>query len=313
MTKRKTIFGAMIALVWLMALAPAALAQDTNRLSQLKISVWPEYDTSTVLVLLDGTLADKTNLPRQVSVLIPSAAKLTVTTFQNADGTLAPEQPNQTADDGGGYSRVTFTINQPNYRVEYYHDLLKGAPDKSLDFALKLAVPSDQVTLEIQQPLKASNFVLTPPTTTSRTDTDGFKYYSYQLLNVTAGQVVAAQAKYTKTDPSPSIQAAAPSAPATSAPAASSTPIPSSNDSILLLAGLVSLGLVGILGFFLYQRRARDAAETTAQKMSPRQFQRQRKRARGTENASVFCTKCGSPMDIDDNFCPKCGVKRRAV
>jgi hypothetical protein len=309
---RKIFMGALVALVWLVTLAPGALAQDPNRLSQLKISVWPEYDTSTVLVLLDGTLADKTNLPRQVSVLIPSAAKLNVTTWQNADGSLAPEQPNQAADDGDGYLRVTFTTSQPTYRVEYYHDLLKGSPDKSFDFALKLAASADQATLEIQQPLKATNFAVTPPTSNTRTDSESFKYFSYPFSNVTVGQIISAQAKYNKTDLSPSIQATAPAQLPTT-PASASTPSPSSNDSLLLLVGLVSLGLIALLGFFIYQQRSRAAEPATAQKMSSRQFQRQRRRARGTDSASLFCTKCGNPLGPADNFCPKCGAKRRAV
>ena len=73
MTTRRIFMGAMMlcALWAMLAAAPRAFAQDPNRLSQLKISVWPEYDQPAVLVMLDGTLADVTNLPRQVAVLIP--------------------------------------------------------------------------------------------------------------------------------------------------------------------------------------------------------------------------------------------------
>jgi hypothetical protein len=312
MKMRKILFGVMVALLLIASLTPIALAQDSNRLAQLKISVWPEYDTPTVLVLLDGVLADKTNLPREVSVLVPSTAKLTVTTWQNADGSLAPEQSNKTVDAGGGYTRVTFTTSQPQYRIEYYDDLLKGAPDKTMDFAYKAAVPADQVTLEIQQPLKATNFVLTPPTSNTRNDvTDGFKYFTYQFANVTAGQLISAQAKYTKADSNPSVQPVPTALPSTTA---SSTAAPSSNDSLMLLVGLVALGLVAVLGLFLYQQRSRQAERVGETKMSPRQFQRNRRRARGMDDsASVFCTQCGNTLGPDDNFCPKCGAKRRAV
>ncbi len=314
MTMRKVFVGAMAALVLLVSLAPAAFAQDPNRLSQLKISVWPEYDSPTVLVMLDGTLADKTNLPRSVSVLIPSNVNLTVTTWENTDGTLAPEQANQSTDAGDGFTRVTFTVSQPNYHVEYYHDLLKGSPDKTMDFQYKSSAPVDQALLEIQQPLKATNFVLTPTTSTTHTDSSGFKYYSYQFNNVTTNQVLTTQAKYTKSDPNPSFQPT-PASQVASAPAsAPATPnsASSSNDNLLLLVGLVSLGLIAILGFFIYQQRARATQPAASRKMSPRQFQQQRRRAKGTEGASAFCTKCGNPLGSDDNFCPKCGAQRRA-
>ena len=314
MKMRRMIFSATVALMLFASLTPIALAQDPNRLAQLKISVWPEYDKTTVLVMLDGLFADKTTLPREVSVWIPTAANLTVTTWENADQSLAPEQANTTTDAGDGYTRVTFTTSQPNYHVEYYHDALKGAPDKTLDFAIKSFSAVDQVALEIQQPLKASNFTVMPPTTNTRNGADGFKYFNYTFANVTAGQVIAAQARYTKTDPNPSVQGAP--APVATLPSfqPTTTATPSGSiDNLMLLAGLVSLGLVGILGFFFYQQRARNQEDTAAQKLSPRQFQRQRRRARGTETPTAFCTKCGSPLDDDDNFCPKCGAKRRVV
>lgn len=306
---REIIFGVTAALLLFAALTPGALAQDTNRLAQLNISVWPEYDAPTVLVLLDGTLADKTSLPRQVSVLIPATAKLTVTTFQNADGTLAPEQPNQTVDAGGGYTRVAFTTSQPQFRVEYYDDLLQGAPDKTMNFAFKSDAAIDAVTLEVKQPLKATNFALTPPAANSGTDSaDGLKFFTYQFTNLAAGQTIDAQAKYTKSDPSPSIQTLPAPLPSPAATA------PSSNDSLLLLVGLVTVGLVAVLGFFLYQQRARQVETAMETRLSPRQFQRQRRRAKGvSEGAPTFCVQCGGVLRPDDNFCPKCGAKRRVV
>lgn len=309
MILRKIFFGAMIALVFLLTLAPHALAQDPNRLTQLKISIWPEYDKPSVLVLLDGTLADKSGLPRDVSVLIPTGAELFVTTSENPDGSLAPEVSSKSIDLGDGYTRVTFTTTQPKFRVEYYHDILRGAPEKTLDYIYKSIGGVDQVTLEIQQPLQASNFAVTPATQTTRTAADGFKYSTLQFSNIAAGQTISAQAKYTKTDPNPSVQpqTAPPPAPATAPVTATD-----SSTNLFVLAGLVSLGLAAIVGFFLWQQRSREI-ETTAPQRTAKQFQRERRRARGNSSASVFCTQCGHSLGADDNFCPKCGTKRRAV
>lgn len=311
MMLRKTIFGVMLALIFLSALTPPVFAQDPNRLAQLKISVWPEYDTSTVLVLIDGTLADQSNLPRQVSVLVPASAELFVTTWENPDGSLAPEQSSKATDLGDGYRRVTFTITQPKYRVEYYHDILRGSPDKTMDFAFKAIAPADRATLEIQQPRQATNFAVTPATQNTRQGADGFKYFVSDFANVTAGQAISAQVKYTKTDPNPSVQPpAAPSA----QPATAPVPAADSTSSLLLLVGLVVLGLAAVLGYFLLQQRSREA-EQVAAKMSPRQFQRNRRRAKPAASGTlrVFCTQCGSTLGPDDNFCPTCGAKRRVV
>ena len=307
MKLRKIFLGVTIALAVLtFALPPRTFAQTPDRLTSLKISLWPEFDKPTVLVILDGILADASNLPRQISVLIPSNAQLTVATWANPDGSFAPEQLAQQTKQDDGYTRITFTIAQPTFRVEYYHDLLRGAPDKTLDFVYKSVGAIDAVSLEIQQPLKASNFAVTPATQTTRTDSDGFKYFGYAFSNIAAGQTITAQAKYTKTDPNPSVQNAPQPTPALVPIAA-----PTTNDSntLFLLIALVALGVTAILGFFLLQQRSQDrrpVANVGSNK------QRRDKRRGGAATATVFCTQCGRALGPEDNFCPKCGAKRRA-
>jgi hypothetical protein len=299
MKLRKIFFGVTIALAILTLLLPLrALAQTPDRLASLKISIWPEYDRSSVLVLLDGALADASNLPRPISVLIPSGAQLFVVTWENPDGSLAPEQTAQQIKQDDGYTRVTFTTAQPKFRVEYYHDLARGAPDKTLDFGYKSIGAVDAATVEIQQPLKATNFSTTPAPQNSRTDPDGFKYASFALANIAAGQTITAQVKYTKSDPNPSVQAP---------PASQPTAANESNNWFLLIA-FVALGLTVLLGLFLLQQRAlaaRPVAPTGSRK-------RKRGKARAGAAATAFCTQCGRALGAEDNFCPKCGTPRRA-
>ncbi len=317
MTLRKIFLSVMIALTGIIPLAPHAFAQDANRIAALKISIWPEYDRPNVLVLLDGTLADKANLPREISVSVPKNAQVFVTTWQNPDGSLAPEQPNKETDTGDGFKRVAFTISQPSFRVEYYDDLLTGTPDRALSFAFKAASQVDQVTLEIQQPLKATNLTVSPPAQTTRNDSDGFKYFTSQFGALAVGQTLAAQAKYTKSDPNPSINAAA--APSANAPV--TTPAATDSTNLLVLVAIVSLGIAAVLGFMFYQQRATAIAATqTARRMSPKQYRRAKQRAKRSadatsdaSDASAFCTQCGRGMADDDQFCPKCGTPRRAV
>jgi hypothetical protein len=298
MTMRKKCLGAAIALAFglLWAVKPVG-AQDPNQLAQLKISIWPEYDRPTVLVLLDGTLADKSNLPRQVAVLIPSGAELSVATWQNPDGSFAPEQSYQTVAQVDGYARVTFTIAQPTYRVEYYVDQLKGAPTKTLDFVFKSATAIAQVTLEIQQPLQATNFSISPPAQTSRSDSDGFKYLISQYSSLAAGQAITTQVKYLKTSSSPSVS----STPANALPTA---PAPSSAVDPSYLIFLVVLVLAVALGFLLWQRRNQVAP--VVQPIS-----NLRRKQQGGAPVGVYCTQCGHALSGDDNYCSKCGTKRR--
>ncbi len=308
MKKRIVFFCAMAAFaLWMTGPAtPRAFAQDPNQLSRLFVAVWPEHDQPTVLVLIDGTLADSTNLPRQVSVLIPSTAKLQVTTWTNADGTFASEQPSQSTNLGDGYTRVTFTTNAALYHVEYYDDLLRGAPDKSMTFVYKASAPADQVTLEVQWPSKATNFSTDPLPQTTRNGSDGFKYNVLPYPALTAGQTITAQVKYTKTDPNPSILPA----PSTTAPAAATSTPASPWNNAFILAALVVLGLVAVLGFFLWQRSREPMPAKAAARNRPR---RSAERGVVANNVAAFCTQCGHGLASDDLFCPKCGTKRRMV
>jgi hypothetical protein len=291
------------------AATPRAFAQDPNRLSKLQVSVWPEHDQPTVLVLIEGTLADSTNLPRQVSVMIPSTAKLQVTTWTNADGTYAPEQPSQSTNLSDGYARVTFATNTAQYHVEYYDDLLRGAPDKLIDFIYKAAAPAAQVTLEVELPVKATNFSINPPTQTTRNGSDGFTYYTLQFPALAAGETISAQVKYTKTDPNPSVLPAPPAS--VPAPVATTPAPPSPWSNAFILVALVLLGLVAVIGFFLLQQRSREPAFAKAgARNRPR---RSAERGVAASNVAAFCTQCGYGLSSGDLFCPKCGTKRRMV
>jgi hypothetical protein len=298
MKMRRRVCSAMIAL-WLTLVIPgaSARAQTPERLAALKISIWPEFDQPTVLVMYDGVLADSANLPRAISVLIPADAQLFVTTWYNPDGTLAPEQPAQQTRQDDGYTRVTFVVTQPRFRVEYYHDALHGAPDKTFDFAYKALGAVDAVTVEIQQPLKATNFSVTPAATSTRTDNDGFTYWVQNRTPLATGQVLTLQVKYTKTDPHPSIIIPATTSTAQPAPA-------NETSNWLLIFALGVLGLAVLGGLMVLQRRALAARPVSSTRARERRDKR---------HAAGFCPHCGHPLASTDNFCPRCGTKRRSV
>lgn len=298
MSRRRWWLGATSALVLLgFFLSTPAYAQTPDRLTFLKLSIWPEFDQPSVLVLYDGVLADTSNLPRAISVLIPADAQLFVTTWYNPDGTLAPEQPAQQTKQDDGYTRVTFIVTQPKFRVEYYHDALRGAPNKTFDFTFKALGAVDTLTLEIQEPLRATNFAVMPTPQSSRTDQDGFRYWVQNYTHVTANQVITAQVQYTKTDPHPSVF---PAVNPTSGTLPTSTPSESMN--WLLVIALVSLGIAVVSGLLVLQRHA-----LTPQPSPPPRPQKRRDKKRAT----AFCSQCGHALAPTDKFCVRCGTRRQ--
>ncbi len=287
--------------------AAPALADDPDHLSKLLIRVWPEYDQPTVLVQLDGTLADASNLPRNVSVLVPASATQLIATFANPNATFAPEQKPPLNDVGDGFARISFQVQQPQYHVEYYDDLLRGMPDKSMDFAFKAAAPTDQLTIEIQQPLRSTNFSTTPASQ-STVDDNGFKYHTSQYPNVVAGQTISMQVRYTKADQTPSALSSSPPV------SSSGSAVPTSNNStsVFMVVVFVVVGLAAILGLFTWQRRGYEAA--LAKQRGPRpQGKKQKRKMQASAPGTGFCPQCGRALGADDNYCPKCGTRRRVT
>jgi hypothetical protein len=309
MNLRRFFLCAATALFLTLAIITPTFAQDPNRLSSLKISLWPEYDRPTVLVILNGTLADKGNLPRDVSVVVPTLADVVVTTYVNTDGRQAPEQVFKTADLNDGTKRITFSIATAEYWVEYYDDLVRGAPDKTIAFALKSPSAADLVSFEIQQPVRASNLTSTPSSQLMRTEPDGLSYYGLQLANIAAGQAINAQIKYTRTETRLSRDLITPAA-------TNSAPIgtleqPGASQNIFFAVAAVVLGIAAAIGFFVL--RQRNTRPALVRQPSRRAQANPRRERAANPKTSAFCPQCGRALSTEDNFCPRCGTKRRAT
>lgn len=305
MVLRNILICVLTALVAVLSFAASPTrADDVNRFSELRVAVWPEYDKPSVLVLIDGVLADQTNLPREIYVFVPTGAQGIIATFENSDGSLAAEQSFKTEKQDEGWSRLSYTIQTPRFHVEYYDNVLQSTPDKQIDFKFRVPVASDKVTVEFQQPLKASNFNVTPPTSTTRNES-GFTYYVQDFANASAGQTLAALVKYTKTDPSPSVSPV-------SLPPAAQSAVPATTasgpwSSIYVVAGLVVLGCAAFVGFMMIRQRGQHPTSRTA---THKQRRGGRKSAKG---GSQYCTQCGHALMADNLFCPHCGARRKAV
>jgi hypothetical protein len=281
--------------------APGALAEDNNRLANLTIDVWPEYDKRLVLVQYDGEVAVKDKLPRDISFFIPAGADLTATAYVDANGDyLNIPDPPTLQDSGDGFKSVTFKLPAPRFHLEYYYNPLQGSPDKTMVFAYKAAQPAENVQLDIQQPLKADKFTTDPATQVKTTDAHNFTYHIFNYASLDAGQIQRIQVSYTKTDPNPSI-ANLPKPASAPAKAESVSPMSTWLPAILIAGALAMTGLGG----FAWWSRRRNAAE-----LAPARADGSQRRHRSHSTAG-FCVQCGRALEADDNFCPRCGTRRR--
>lgn len=287
-----------------------AQTAPSDRLATLLISVWPEYDDPRVLVQYDGEFAQKDGYPRSASFLVPSGASIYATAYVDDNGQYLNTDPWKLDDAGGGYARVTITLPKPRFHVEFYYSPLQGSPDKTMTFVYKAAQPADSLKLEIQEPLKSSNFKTDPPAAASRsTEQHGFKFDSFEYPAVAAGQEIKIQVSYTKSDPNPSVANVASALPTTGSPATNAA-APADNSNSWIPIALIAVGLaVAALAVYAWWQRQRGETEY----VPARAGGRRRRTGQSGGAPAAFCPQCGRGLAADDNFCPRCGTKRRGA
>lgn len=287
--------------LFLIALTSQPIAAQTpDRIGSLSISVWPEYDDPSVLVIYDGEFANKEGFPREVAFLVPANAKVNATAYGNSNGEFFNTDPWKTVDAGNGWTRVLFTLPQSIFHVEYYYSPLQGSPDKKMDYVFNAANPADSVRLEIQEPLKATNFKTEPVAATQTSRGHDFKYHVFQFSNVAAGQNLKVQVSYTKSDPNPSV--ANISVPANSLPSDSAlNSSATSSNNLILPVGIGAGGVaLAVLGFLAWRLRSESGD-------APRRRERNKK----SRGAAAYCHECGNALRTQDVFCSKCGTRRK--
>jgi hypothetical protein len=280
---------------------PPALAQNDDRLTSLRIFVWPEYDDPRVLVQYEGELAAQASLPREITLLIPNQATLYATAFVDANGQLLNTDPPKIQVGGDGFTRVTVNLPAPRFHLEFYYNPLQGNPDKTMEFVYKAAQVTDKVSVEIQQPLKASNFRTEPAAVKQTQDSQGFDYAVFDYPALNADQTLRVKVSYTKADPNPSVSKTLPS---NSAPAPASVPAASTSTLIPVVVAVTVLALVALGVFAWWSRENRAWGSASAVGANTR-------RGKRTRGEGGFCVNCGRALSAEDNFCSRCGTPRR--
>lgn len=330
--------GAVLAFL-LGGLATSVFAQSTGepRITQMSLRVWPEYDDTRVLVMAQGKFADKAALPEgKATFLVPKGAEINSTCSLDPQENHLSQLWTPTDSPDGKFTMATFPMPQAGFHVEYYHDLVKGSPDKSIAYTFTASYPIDSLSVEIQQPLQATNLSVTPAPAAlgNAADFDGkpFKVATYTFSNLTKGQSIDFKIDYTKSDPAPSTTKKT----GQQNTSMSSTGGAFTSDYTMLLAGIVGLGVVAAAAYYFYSRRSRPtlsprtaglahgkggtarnmaSSRTTVARRNParpvagRANPPDQSRKAGT---TAFCTGCGGPIRKTDAFCPACGKRNKS-
>ena len=342
MKKRDALIRAFTILGLILTVAviasPAMAASDNPpAIKTMKVQVWPEYDDPRVMVTYQGEFKDSSVFPQPVKFPAPLGSEMAMVCALKPPDEEHLCQLYDTLTESNALS-VSYTLPIPTYYLEYYWDGIRTETDKSFSFNYVSPYAIDTLELEVQQPLKATDFKLAQPYASATSDGLGMKYYNYVFKNVTPGQTISIDASYTKPDNKPSV--------AKKANIGTSTA--GGGYEFNFIGTGAAILVVGVIGFVLLKRNraaapvrvsaSRRAARIEARRADVQRAQSQPAQTRRAEpqpavrqpsakltrpvppraliaaisnqpvTDAVFCSKCGTKLAAGAIFCHACGA-----
>lgn len=291
-----------------------AFAEESGlRVAQMKLSVWPEYDEPRVLAIYDGELTDKTGYPKKVSFRVPKGAEVSQVCGLSDKGEHLCQlyEVKEEAD----YKVVTYELPVPHFFMEYYFNPVGSEALRDIAYDFSSVYPVDKLDIEVQQPLRSSDFAMTPLTTSTSSDNQGFKYSLLNYGRINADQKVDLKISYSKQDSRPSVPKKQQGAPAGGG-------VDTSNLNMWALLG--GSALLGLMAYYVISRRPGRLIPQSAgyggkaggqgNYSKTVVYSRPAGRSKGgskAQGAAQFCTGCGNPIEAGDRFCARCGKRAK--
>jgi hypothetical protein len=292
-----------------LTLIGAAPRQVQNNLtfSALEVDLWPEYDRPSVLVIYHITLPSDTELPVDLILRIPSAVgEPNAVAVRDANGGLLSIA--YTREVNGEWSMISFTPTMPEIQVEYYDpSLVMEAGSRHYEYSWPGDYAVDSLTVEVQQPVGATDMRITPGMSSGTIKADGLTYYTSQAGSLPAGQEFGVVVDYQKSTSALSAESLQIQP---SAPVSTITPARRNLLAVLpwILGGLGVVLIVGGGGWWYWQ----SGLGKSHQPKAPR---RRRKLVIAQPNevpeGDVYCHHCGKRALAGDRFCRTCGTRLR--
>jgi len=298
------------AVLFLLLLPFTAQAAEPPHFAALKISLWPEYDQPSVLVMYDITLPESATLPLSLNIRIPArAGQPYAVAYQDPSGNLVNADFQYSADTTWG----TISINAmtPNLHIEYYDPALaKDGDQRTFVFQWPGDFAVDALFLVVQQPATATNFHITPAMGTGIQEDDGLVYYRADLGALHAGQPFEVTITYTKSDDTLSKN--------TMRPQSNLSPEEPAEGEItwhkitpwVITALGVALIVIGLVWYWSSNRQVPVTTTRQRRRRSKKQPLPPETLAADAVEAR-YCPQCGTRAQPGDRFCRICGTPLR--
>ena len=300
---------------------PVAMAQSPAITFQnLLVEIWPEYDRPEVLVIYRGELSPATSLPAQLTFRLPGYIEEMHAVAVERDGNLVDVDPAVIELRHEGEDLLlTFSTDSPNIQFEYYDPVILSKQDQNRQLAFQFAVPYalETAVFEVQEPVQAKDFSLTPEAGDTFIGRDGLTYHTIQRTDLTPPDTFELAAAYQRNTNELSTQQLTDrsGAPAQDTSAVTEAPAREDlNQGYVLIGGGVLLLLA--VGGYWWWTSSRPAATGPSRRRATRPKSRRKGRQKERDKTPTvasggFCYRCGTALRDDASFCHNCGAERR--
>ncbi len=241
----------LLAVVMAFGAMPLALAAPQGMgMEELFFSIWPEYDTPDVLVIYSGAFVNNTGKTftasdNTLSYYMPKGAKVNMV-CETEKGMVCLRYQVDTSNPD--YDKVIWRPSrdiQPGekFPVMFEYNFNTFTTTGERKFTVPYQTPFDVKNLyvEVKQPLQSSNFQMTPASTFTEKDNQGFANYYLSFADVKAETKQSFDISYVRNELKPSVQ-----------PNQGSAQVGSEGGGFNSTVLILLIAFVGMLGLFLF-------------------------------------------------------------
>jgi hypothetical protein len=283
---------------------PIQTPEGATPLTLLEVALWPEFDRQDVLAIYRVQLPPETQLPAMVMLPVPAEAgepHAVATIGEDRNLYVAPFEIQQ----AGQWNWVAVESDSLLLQLEFYSALTFSGDQRAYTFYWPGGLSIDAFQVEVQKPLSASAFKLTPAGA-AQVAQDGLTYARTGLGLQGADDLIEVSLSYEKSDDALSIDAVA-QQPTLERPTTTQGGTPDLTALLPWILGAFGILLAGVGLFMLLRMRAARPS-----KRAPRRRKRRSSKDKDKlESSPIYCHVCGSQASASDLFCRRCGTKLR--
>lgn len=275
-------------------------AQGTPSLNSVDVSIWPEYDQPSVLVIYHIVLSDTTSLPATMTFRIPAAAeKPAVVAVGQTLASVSDQNIRYSLQPDGKWIKVNIEVTGPAIQLEYYDpSLTKNGEKREFAYTWPGDYAVQTLRVELQQPYDASG-MRTEPQLTDSALRNNLTYYAGIFGPFEANANYRLSFSYNKKS-----DALSKSLMPVEAPVVDSNTLGRVSLGTYLPWIIAGVGVLLITGGVYYYLRGQP-------RVKPLRRKRHAASVEPSEGATRYCPQCGTRARAGDRFCRTCGTRIR--